>query len=337
MFLEAKQSPQFINNIEIPKTKAIVERLRKNYDKQYGGEKILSPTAINAYINCKFSFYLRYVAGLKAPDEVSEDIDSQIFGNIFHKVAQTIYDDLMQRDKLITKDRLDALLKDDIKLRNYVDMAFKKEFFKISPTEKTEYNGLQLINFEVILRYIKQLLRLDAAYCPFTYVESEKKVEKNYVVKLNEKNEITIHLGGYIDRIDYKDGKFRIIDYKTGSHDANCDSIGSVFEENRKDGSNYILQTFLYADMYSEIKKEPIQPALLYIRKASNDDYTPIVSIAKNKVEDYHEYEQDFQDNLIALLKEMFTEGGVYNQSIDEKGCSYCDFKAICKIKAKKK
>lgn len=337
MFLEAKQSPQFIKNIEIPKTKATVDQLRRNYDKQYGGERILSPTAINAYINCKFSFYLRYVIGLKAPDEVSEDIDSRIFGNIFHKVAQTIYDDLMQRDKLITKERLDALLKDDMKLRNYVDIGFKEEFFKIKLTEKAEYNGLQLINFEVILRYIKQLLQLDAAHCPFTYVESEKRVEKDYVVKLNDKDEIIVHSGGYIDRIDYKDGKYRIIDYKTGSHDANCDNIASVFKENRKDGSNYILQTFLYADMYSDIKKEPIQPALLYIRKASNDDYTPIVSIAKNNVEDYHEYVQDFQDNLIALLKEIFTEGGVYDQTTDEKGCSYCDFKTICKIKAKKK
>jgi hypothetical protein len=90
MYLEAKQSPQQVERIEIAKTKAIVERLRKRYDVKVNKESGLSPSAINMYINCKLSFYFRYVVGLKAADKVSEDIDSQIFGTLFHEAAQLI-------------------------------------------------------------------------------------------------------------------------------------------------------------------------------------------------------------------------------------------------------
>ena len=141
--------------------KEIVERLRKRYDDKVNKKSGLSPSAINMYINCKLSFYFRYVVGLKAADKVSEDIDSQLFGTLFHEAAQLIYDDLAKRDRLITKERLETLLKDEVKLRYYVDLAFKKEFFKIKSEEKAVYNGLRLISFEVILRYIRQLLRFD--------------------------------------------------------------------------------------------------------------------------------------------------------------------------------
>ena len=337
LFLEAKQSPQQIERIEIPKTKEIVSRLRKYYDKRSEKPKELSPTAINAYIHCKLKFYLRYVAGLKAPEEVGEDIDNRIFGNIFHATAQHIYDDLKKRSPIITKDRLESLLKDKPKLRNYVDSAFKEEFFQIKPEEEAQYNGLQRINFEVILRYIEQLLRHDALHTPFIYVGSEIEIKKDYTLSLPDSNEIIVHLGGFIDRVDCKDDHYRIIDYKTGTHLSESPDIDSLFMENRKDGANYILQTFLYADMFTDEHKVKTQPALLYIQNTSNQDYTPIVIINKKKVEDYSDYKQEFQEKLIALLKEMFTEGGVYDQTSNNEHCKFCDYKAICKIKEVKR
>lgn len=35
---------------------------------------LFSPSALNAYLDCRLKFYYRYVAGLKAPDEVSAEI-----------------------------------------------------------------------------------------------------------------------------------------------------------------------------------------------------------------------------------------------------------------------
>ena len=50
------------------------------------------------------------------------------------------------------------MLKDEVRLQEYVDNGFKKLFFNIPKEERAEYNGIQLINSAVITRYLKQLL-----------------------------------------------------------------------------------------------------------------------------------------------------------------------------------
>lgn len=336
LYLEAAQSPRQTDAIDIPKDRHINETLRKRFDMHRNKEAFLSPTALNAYIECKLKFYLRYVADLKAPDEANADIDSPTFGNIFHKTAENIYNDLKERADLITRARLESLLKDDIKLRKYVDDAFKKEFFKIGPNEKATYNGLQLINYEVILAYIKQLLKIDARYAPFTYIGAEQRVSGIYEVDVQETEErIKIRIGGIIDRMDSKAGILRIVDYKTGRHDSTAPDMETVFKDSRKKGMNYIFQLLLYADIISSQKNLPIKPSLLYIQKASNETYSPDIYIGtykeKKAVDDYADYKDTFRKLLEKLLKELFGPEGNFTQTTNSDHCKYCSFKALCK------
>ena len=84
-----------------------------------------------------FEIYHRYVAGLKSsPDEVSAEIDSALFGTIFHRSAELAYKDLTANGKEIRKEDLEQLLRNDVKLQNYVDTAFKEEFFQVLPPQK---------------------------------------------------------------------------------------------------------------------------------------------------------------------------------------------------------
>ena len=78
--------------------------------------------------------YFRYVARLKAPDEVSAEIDSALFGTIFHRSAQLVYLDLTANKRDIHKEDLERLLRDNIRLQNYVDIAFKEIFFMFLST-----------------------------------------------------------------------------------------------------------------------------------------------------------------------------------------------------------
>ena len=102
-----------------------------------------------------------------------------------------------------------------MKLQSYVDQAFKKELFKVSPEEKPEYNGIQLINSKVIVSYLKQLLRNDLQYTPFEMVAMEKKVSEEITIQTGQ-GPFTLRLGGTIDRMDAKESTLRIVDYKTG-------------------------------------------------------------------------------------------------------------------------
>ena len=143
-YLEAGQSPQSTQEIRVEKTPEVLRRIYRAYDSTHPNSLVLSPSALNAYLDCRLRFYYRYVAGLKTPDEVSAEIDSALFGTIFHLSAQLAYTDLTATGKTIQKEDLERLLRNDVKLQSYVDQAFKKELFKVSPEEKPEYNAIRL-------------------------------------------------------------------------------------------------------------------------------------------------------------------------------------------------
>lgn len=240
--LEAEQSPQGSAPITIEKTPDIMERMRKVFDLQSNPKAIISPSALNCYLDCSLKFYYKYVALLSAPDEVSADIDSAKFGSIFHYAAEHIYKDLTSHGKLINKENLETLLKDEVRLQTYVDNGFKELFFNLPPDEQPEYNGIQLINSAVILKYVQQLLRNDLRYAPFTFVGSEQPVYENITIQATDKI-IQSRIGGIIDRMDTKDGTLRIVDYKTGGDADTPANIASLFIPDKK-RSNYVSRPF---------------------------------------------------------------------------------------------
>ena len=337
--LEAGQSPQGTQPICIQKTPEIMKRMQDRFDVRANKKALLSPSALNCYLDCQLRFYYRYVAGLKAPDEVSADIDSAMFGTIFHSVAEHIYTDLSDRGQAISKEALERLLKDEYRLQNYVDNAFKEHFFHIPQEEKAVYNGLQLINSAVVLRYIKQLLRLDMHYTPFTFVASEKKVTEEIRVQTSD-GVYRICIGGIIDRLDRKDNCLRIVDYKTGGKADFPANVESLFVPDKK-RSNYVFQTFLYSALVCKKlreagKAEKVAPALLYIHKAAADDYAPVVQMGESRkpkepVDNFSIYEDEFRTYLNQLLEEIFNSQTAFSQTELEDKCSYCDFKDLCK------
>ncbi|MFG6411082.1 MAG: PD-(D/E)XK nuclease family protein, partial [Bacteroides acidifaciens] len=108
-YLEAGQSPQSNQEIQIEKTPEVLRRIYRAYDSSNPKSVILSPSALNAYLDCRLRFYYRYVAGLKTPDEVSAEIDSALFGTIFHLSAQ-VYTALTANGNMIQKEDLERLL-----------------------------------------------------------------------------------------------------------------------------------------------------------------------------------------------------------------------------------
>ena len=333
-YLEAGQSPQNTLEIQIEKTPEILRRLYRAYDTAQPESVILSPSALNTYLDCRLRFYYRYVAGLKTPDEVSAEIDSALFGTIFHLSAQLAYTDLTANGKMIQREDLERLLRDEIKLQSYVDQAFKQELFKVAPEEKPEYNGVQLINSKVIVSYLKQLLRNDLQYTPFEMVAMEKKVSEKITIQ-TALGPLTLRLGGTIDRMDAKEGTLRIVDYKTGGSPKIPANIEQLFTPSET-RPNYIFQTFLYAAIMSRKQPLMVAPALLYIHRAASESYSPVIEMGEPRkpkipVNNFAFFEDEFRERLQALLEEIFDEKEPFTQTEDIKKCAYCDYKAICK------
>ena len=304
-FLEAGQSPQGTSPITVEKTPDVMRRMQSLFDVRANPKAKFSPSALNYYLDCPLKFYYRYVAGLSAPDEVSAEIDSATFGSIFHYAAEHIYKDLTTHGKVINKEALETLLRNEVKLQDYVDTAFKKLFFNVPQNEKPEYNGVQLINSAVIARYLKQLLQNDLRYAPFTFIASEMEVDEPIDIQ-TPKGVIKSRIGGIIDRMDSKDGTLRIVDYKTGGDADTPPHVESLFIPDKK-RSNYVFQTFLYAAIMC--RKQPtmkIAPALLYIHRAATETYSPVIQMGeprkpKEAVEDFSKYEKEYRERLQGL------------------------------------
>lgn len=334
-FLEAGQSPQGTSPITVEKTPDVMRRMQSLFDVRANPKAKFSPSALNYYLDCPLKFYYRYVAGLSAPDEVSAEIDSATFGSIFHYAAEHIYKDLTTHGKVINKEALETLLRNEVKLQDYVDTAFKKLFFNVPQNEKPEYNGVQLINSAVIARYLKQLLQNDLRYAPFTFIASEMEVDEPIDIQ-TPKGVIKSRIGGIIDRMDSKDGTLRIVDYKTGGNADTPPHVESLFIPDKK-RSNYVFQTFLYAAIMC--RKQPtmkIAPALLYIHRAATETYSPVIQMGeprkpKEAVEDFSKYEKEYRERLQGLLEEIFNPEKSFTQTEIIEKCTYCDFKALCK------
>lgn len=334
-FLEAGQSPQGTSPITVEKTPDVMRRMQSLFDVRANPKAKFSPSALNYYLDCPLKFYYRYVAGLSAPDEVSAEIDSATFGSIFHYAAEHIYKDLTTHGKVIHKEALETLLRNEVKLQDYVDAAFKELFFHVPQNEKPEYNGVQLINSAVIARYLKQLLQNDLRYAPFTFVASEIEVDEPIDIQ-TPKGVIKSRIGGIIDRMDSKDGTLRIVDYKTGGDADTPPNVKSLFVPDKK-RSNYVFQTFLYAAILC--RKQPtmkIAPALLYIHRAATETYSPVIQMGeprkpKEAVEDFSNYEKEYRERLQGLLEEIFHPEKSFTQTETIEKCAYCDFKALCR------
>lgn len=337
--LEAAQSPQDSTPIIIEKTPDVMERMKSVFDIRNNPKALISPSALNCYLDCPLKFYYKYVALLSAPDEVTADIDSAKFGSIFHYAAEHIYKDLTAHGKLISRENLETLLKDEVRLQTYVDNGFKELFFNLPQNEQPEYNGIQLINSAVIVKYIQQLLRNDLRYAPFTFVGSEQRIFENIEI-CTPTGDIQSRIGGIIDRIDSKGESLRIVDYKTGGDADTPANVQSLFIPDKK-RSNYVFQTFLYASIVCKKLREKndsrlVAPALLYIHRAASENYSPVIQMGeprkpKEPVDNFAQYEGDFRENLKTLLEDIFNPDISFTQTEIEDKCAYCDFKALCK------
>ena len=313
--------------LAVPKREDIMRRLDA-YRK--GGSKAISASAINTYLDCPLKFYFSVVEGIREEEEVSETIESDVFGSILHKVMEELYKPF--QGKMVTVDLLKAIRKDTALLTGAIARAFASEFFKTEVVRSL--TGQNYLIGEMIRKYVEKILERDGKLTPFVYIESERKI--NGLISLSDHSEI--RLKGFIDRVDEVRDAIRIIDYKSGSGTTTFSSIESLFNKEEKDRAKAVMQVFMYCWMYAHLtenKGKTIQPGIYYVRSLFADPfdlsvYHRIERGKSEKVEDFSGYAQAFEEGLRGCLDEIFNPEIPFTQTPTGKACSYCPFKGIC-------
>ena len=325
--------------IRIEKTPSILQTLERYLVGSDGhSETAFSPSALNVYLDCRLKFYLQYIAGIKEKEEVSEEIDAGVFGNLAHYSLENLYSGFIQRKK-----RTQIEEGDFAELRkNWIFPAVEKairDFYHLEDEAETKLNGQLAIARDVIQGYVDQVLAYDASTAPFRLISLEK--EKKYQTTLQIKTlngARRVALRGIIDRVDELNGVIRLIDYKSGGDQKTFPDLDALFDRSLEKRNKAAMQTLFYGLIYQGTHPEntaPLKPTIFNLKEVFNDNFDPYLYQKEGRktgieVLDYKDYDPDFQTKLKELLEELYNPEIPFDQTEVLKKCEYCPYKEIC-------
>jgi hypothetical protein len=295
------------------------------------GGRILSPSAINTWLNCRMKFYYRYVNGLKEPEKVSKDIDPAMLGSILHDVMSSVYQRYLGQE--MTSEILNSMAGNKKYLGDIINTSINEKFR--NGTEGL-ISGNELIVRDVLMAYLIKILKADATLTPFSILNLEDAF--SFKLSVNPAGpEIDIIVGGKVDRIDLVKGVTRIVDYKTGSVSETINSISDLFTDDRKKDSDGWLQTLLYCEAYLANKPEiKVRPSVYTIRKLTGGTISDKLRLKSDSrsdlgIDDYKSVREEFLNGLKGLINTIFSNSEPFVMTGEARSkCSYCPYKTLC-------
>ena len=224
----------------------------------------VSVSEIEKYYNCPFAHFVRY--GLKLDEGDSAEFNARLIGNILHEYTKIIVPYMQKhRDEGLEEysyKTLDSILaKDDYK------------YLVLNPNNSNEIKSLK-----------KEVLRINTALLSLQDAESLKPewLERNCDGFTLDNGKVQIELKGVIDRVDFDEDNFVVIDYKSGESD---------FKNYTDIASGNKLQLIVYVYIVSQkTNKRPIgvfyMPLKNSYTKDDNDDLYKLKGAVSQQIGD---------------------------------------------------
>jgi ATP-dependent helicase/nuclease subunit B len=288
----------------------------------------ISATTLTTYLTCTLQFFFRYVAKIKEPEEVTENLEASQIGSALHQALEWFYQDLLKENTLISAENIKAKLPE---VPEYSRAALSEVIYGNRKTMKSP-NSMQQIVLHIVAEYMQTILKHDSILAPFRIIELENKSDYkyHYPIKINGQT-LYLQFYGILDRVDELNGRTRIVDYKTGSDELKFASLEKLFERDGKAQNKAVVQTLFYTYIYEQVKQaNNVEPNLYVVRKMKNEG-TRFKS-GKTILEEVEleEAKAGFKEHLQKTLEEMFDQQVPFLQTTRLENCQYCPYKDIC-------
>ena len=283
------QNPKEIRIGKTPPILHILERYTRSED------QTISPSALNTYMECSLKFYFKYIAQIKEKEELAEELDHRLLGNIFHECSESLYATIPGGE--ITKAAIDTILANGSLIEEHIRRSYLKVYDpKISRLIDSGSNELIL---EVIKKYLREMFSYDKKICPFRLLAMENRFHVPVKIGI-EGQEKTVFVGGFIDRIDRTDQGIRVIDYKTGADTTAFKTIASGFDPANPTRNKAAFQTMVYCLMYDHVhpSEQPLIPGIYSTKLLFGKDYDFRLKCDKELIQNFRYYHQGFSDDL---------------------------------------
>jgi len=317
--------------IVIQKERSILDKLNEYLvagNEQYTR---LSPSALNTYLDCRLKFFFKYVEKIKEPNEVTDDLDPALFGNLLHVAMEYLYlpYSLQENSSTVLPADFQALI-------NKIPEAISHSFEENNISESEAQNGRSIIAGRVIKKYIEEILKYDQLQAPFDIVGLEADHKDGYVMNLPIEvggKTVEVALKGIIDRIDRKGDSIKILDYKSGRDERKLSKIESLFDRDSTTRNKAVMQVFYYCLLYKSKFPESTDrliPGIFNSRDIFNKDFDVKIRYNRSFVEDFSLVEAEYTELLQEFLGEIFDPAVPFDQTDDTKKCGFCPYVGMC-------
>lgn len=294
------------------------------------GEKYLSPSAINSWLNCRMRFYYRYVCRMPEDEKIDREIDQRRFGNILHNVIDTLYRPLIgiaDAGHLIGE-----IASDRQKVRETIVRAAAEEM-KWSVESLRE--GKSLIITEVLERYIIEVLKYDAEVPGLKMLHLEDDFTGLFPV-MTSSGQTVIRIGGRADRVDSTGGFTRVVDYKTGSPKSGSFKPEELFDEAKEKRSDAFLQALAYCLLISKDNHAmKVLPAIYWVQQVSSDSFTPYAQVdglaPESSMKEYGELFSIYNEGMMKTVKNIFSDTEPFTMTPFTQRCQSCPYRKLCR------
>ncbi|MGH2575692.1 MAG: PD-(D/E)XK nuclease family protein [Ignavibacteria bacterium] len=299
-----------IKKIAVHKTDEVIQSLKALPQ--------ISASGLSSYINCTLQFYFSTIARLKEEEAIEEALSPMGFGIILHKIMEFLYNDY--KGKTIGKTEIEKI---QAKFNSFYDEIWKQACESIEELREfgSEVYGRNLLYKGVIKKLIGKILENDKLEAPIKILDLEKKATREIEIQVNG-GSVKIKLLGILDRIEEKDSKIRIIDYKTGAVKTKSKDFEKIFS-----GPDFrdSFQQYFYAYTYKEDNPQAdIKMGIYYLRNMEDG-----ISFLDEEAVTSEEL-SNFEEGLKKKLSELFDTEIPFVQTEHIDRCKWCPYNSIC-------
>ncbi|BDQ35632.1 PD-(D/E)XK nuclease family protein [Pseudodesulfovibrio portus] len=286
--------------------------------------KGLSPSSLDRYMNCPKQFFFDYLTGVRPVKSVEDDTDRSEFGSLIHEVLTeflTPYVNVETELGKLDPTPLTALFSD---------------IFKASPL----YKRLSLDGRMGLMeagRY--RLTEFLAGQQTATLLGLEKEACASI-----EAEGVTVPIKGRLDRVEQRDGRLVILDYKTGNAPLPRSDFWDDMElrDRMETFDPDVVDTTLLADIASGVRSVQV-PAYVYLHARSEGqvpDNAGLVNLGDNGKEQLmfgrkwtdEECAEATGEIIPLVIRTIVTHmlRATRFEARTGKRCQWCDFKTAC-------
>lgn len=290
--------------VAVPKSDRVMVRL-----KEIATGKGFSPSGLTTYMRNPIQFYNQRILRISEVEEVEENIALNTLGTIIHATLEELYKPYI--GKILSFTDMDWLFA-------MADSEVEKQF-RLVYKEGEISKGKNLLAFEVAKRNVYNFLK-----------EEKRQLEAGDAVKIialetplertleDSRLPFSVKIAGNVDRIEQRNGKIRIVDYKTGKvlkNNVQLKEWTGLTEDIKNDK---IIQLLCYAFMYEEktagmemevgiVSFKNMRGGFMPFGRKVEKDYETIVT---------SEILADFRTQIVILINEILNQEIPFEEKI---------------------